>query len=101
MRRKSRWILLIHHGRDYVQTAAPGWISSFTSADAKAGGSLVQTLRAIADADLNLQKAARILGRHPNTVYTRIEKIRDLTGLDAQSYQGLSELLLAADCWPG
>jgi sugar diacid utilization regulator len=93
--------LLIHHGRDYVQTAAPGWISSFTSADAKAGGSLVQTLRAIADADLNLQKAARILGRHPNTVYTRIEKIKDLTGLDAQSYQGLSELLLAADCWPG
>jgi hypothetical protein len=91
--------LLVHHGTDYVQAAPPGWVAALASADAKADGALTQTLRAVADADLNIQKAARILGRHPNTVYTRIERIRDLTGLDGQRYRDLTELLLAADCW--
>lgn len=91
--------LLVHHGTDYVQAAPPNWVAALVSADAKADGTLIQTLRAVADADLNMQKAARILGRHPNTVYTRIERIRDLTGLDGQCYRDLTELLLAADCW--
>ena len=91
--------LLVHHGIDYMQSAPPSWIAALLGADAKADGTLIQTLRAVADADLNMQKAARILGRHPNTVYTRIEKIRDLTGLDGQRYHDLTELLLSADCW--
>jgi hypothetical protein len=91
--------LLVHHGTDYVQAAPPNWVAALVSADAKAKGTLIQTLRAVADADLNVQKAARILGRHPNTIYTRIERIRDLTGLDGQRYRDLTELLLAADCW--
>jgi DNA-binding PucR family transcriptional regulator len=45
-----------------------------------------------------VQKAARLLGKHPNTVYTRIEKIRELTGLDGQRYHDLTELLLGVDC---
>jgi DNA-binding PucR family transcriptional regulator len=68
------------------------------ASDAKAGGTLIETLRAIADADMNMQKAARILGKHPNTVYTRIERIREMTGLDGQRYHDLTELLLGADC---
>jgi DNA-binding PucR family transcriptional regulator len=48
---------------------------------------------------MNIQKAARFLGKHPNTVYTRIERIRELTGRDGQRYHDLTELLLAADCW--
>jgi hypothetical protein len=91
--------LLVHHGTDHVQAAPPSWIAALVSADAKADGTLIQTLRAVADADLNIQKAARNLGRHPNTVYTRIERIRDLTGLNGQRYRDLTELLLAADCW--
>jgi len=93
--------LLVHHGIDYVQSAAPSWIAALLGADAKADGALIQTLRAVADADLNMQKAARILGRHPNTVYSRIERIRDLTGLDGQRYHDLTELLLSADCGRG
>lgn len=93
--------LLVHRGIDYVQSAPPSWIAALLGADAKADGALIRTLRAVADADLNMQKAARILGRHPNTVYTRIEKIRDLTGLDGQRYHDLTELLLSADCWRG
>ena len=90
--------LLIHRGTEYIQSAPPNWVAALMASDAKAGGTLVQTLRAIADADMNMQKAARILGKHPNTVYTRIERIRDMTGLDGQRYHDLTELLLGADC---
>ncbi len=91
--------LLVHRGSDHVRSAPPGWVAGLLDADAQATGTLVQTLRAVAEADMNVQKAARILGKHPNTVYTRIERIRDLTGLDGQRYHDLTELLLAADCW--
>ena len=91
--------LLVHRGADHVRSAPPKWAQSLADADAKASGALVATLRAVADADMNVQQAARLLGRHPNTVYTRIERIRELTGLDGQRYRDLTELLLAADCW--
>jgi hypothetical protein len=90
--------LLVHRGADYVQSAPPSWSAAFVSADDRSSGTLVRTLRAIADADMNIQKAGRILGKHPNTIYARIERIRDITGLDGQSYHDLTELLLAADC---
>lgn len=90
--------LLVHRGTEYIQSAPPNWVAALIAADAKAGGSLVQTLRAFADADMNMQKAARILGKHPNTVYTRIERIREMTALDGQRYHDLTELLLGADC---
>ena len=91
--------LLVHHGINYVQSAPPSWAPALINADAKNGGTLIQTLRAVADADMNVQKAARLLSKHPNTVYARIERIRELTGLDGQRYHDLTELLLAADCW--
>lgn len=90
--------LLVHRGTEYIQSAPPNWVTALMAADAKTGGSLIQTLRAIADADMNMQKAARLLGKHPNTIYTRIERIKELTGLDGQRYHDLTELLLGADC---
>jgi hypothetical protein len=91
--------LVIHHGAPSVERAPPAWVGTLAAADRKAEGALVATLRALADADMNVQEAARRLGRHPNTVYTRLARIRDLTGRDGQRYHDLSELLLAADCW--
>ena len=90
--------LLVHHGTSYVQSAPPVWVPALVDADTKSGGTLIQTLRAVADADMNVQKAARLLRKHPNTVYARIERIREMTGLDGQRYHDLTELLLAADC---
>ena len=90
--------LLVHRGTEYVKSTPPNWVAILVNADAAAGGALIRTLRAVADADMNMQKAARILGKHPNTVYTRIERIRELTGLDGQRYHDLTELLLGADC---
>lgn len=93
--------LLVHRGTEYVQAAPPNWVATLVNSDAKAGGTLIETLRAVADADMNMQKAARLIGKHPNTIYTRIERIRELTGLDAQRYHDLTELLLGADCAAG
>lgn len=90
--------LLVHRGADTLRQAPPGWLAALVAADAKAAGALTQTLRALADADLNIQAAARGLGKHPNTVYARLLRIKELTGLDGQRYHGLTELLLAADC---
>ena len=78
--------LMVHRSADYVRAASPAWISALIEADIQASGTLLKTLRAIADADMNIQKAARILGKHPNTIYHRIERIRDLTSLDGQRY---------------
>ena len=91
--------LLVHRGADYVRSAPPAWAQALVEADAKASGALIQTLRAVGEADMNVQKAARMLGKHPNTVYARMERIKELTGLDGQRYRDLTELLLAADCW--
>jgi PucR C-terminal helix-turn-helix domain/GGDEF-like domain len=91
--------LLVHRGNDYVQSTPPSWVTALIAANRKSDGTLLQTLRAVAEADLNVQKGARALGKHPNTVYMRIEKIKDITGLDGQRFGDLTELLLAADCW--
>jgi hypothetical protein len=90
--------LLIHRGVEYVQSALPTWFGSLRDADAKAHGALVKTLRAFADADLSVQGAARGLKLHANTVYARLQRVEDLTGLNARRYHDLTHLLLAADC---
>jgi hypothetical protein len=91
--------LLVHRASEYVQSAPPAWARAFVEADAKSAGTLIATLRAVAEADMNVQKAARLLGKHSNTIYARMERIKQLTGLDGQRYRDLTELLLAADCW--
>ncbi len=90
--------LLIHNGGQRMQSLLPLWAGVLRHADQKADGALLETLRALADCDMNVQAAARRLGRHPNTITLRLQRIRDLTGLDGQRYQELGELLLAADC---
>jgi len=90
--------LLIHRGAEYVQSALPVWFGRLRDADAKSRGHLMKTLRALADADMNVQRAARGLRVHPNTIYARIQRINDVTGLDAHRYHDLTHLLLAVDC---
>ncbi len=92
--------LLLHRAADYVQPALPPWAAELSEADAKSAGDLVKTLRALADADMNVQQAARALDVHANTLYARIKRIREITGRDCQRYHDLTELLLAADCRP-
>jgi sugar diacid utilization regulator len=90
--------LLLHRGADHGQSVLPGWFANFKDADKKSRGQLVKTLRVFADADMNVQSAARILHVHANTIYARLQRIRDITSLNAQRYHDFSEIILAIDC---
>jgi hypothetical protein len=90
--------MLITQARGAVQSALPTWLDAFSAANRKSRGSLLATLRAYADADMNALRAAESLGIHPNTLYARMRRIRDLTALDPLRYHTLTEMLLACEC---
>ena len=90
--------LMLHLAGEELHSALPAWTSAFFVADDKAEGALVATVRAYANADMNVLKAAGKLSVHPNTLYARLQKILDITGLEARSYHALTELLIVADC---
>jgi sugar diacid utilization regulator len=89
---------LLHRAADYAQIALPSWMPALLGADEKLRGALVQTLRAYAQANMSVSATARALNVHPNTLYARFERIRSLTGVNAQSYHDLEDILLALDC---
>jgi sugar diacid utilization regulator len=53
----------------------------------------VQTVRAFAEADLNISRAAEQLHVHPNTVRYRLQRIATTTGHDPRTFAGLVELV--------
>ena len=93
--------LVLHKGGEFVRTVLPQWAHELAAADVAAQGHLVETLRAVAEANLNVQGAGRVLGLHPNTVYARLQRIKDVTDLDGRRHHDLVELLLAVDCAAG
>jgi len=90
--------MLVTLARAAVQSALPAWLESYTRSDKKSRGALTQTLEAYADANMNALRAAKALGIHPNTLYARMRRIRDVTGLDPLDYHALTEMLLATEC---
>ena len=81
-----------------LQASIPTWTQPFAHIDRRARGSLAATLRAYADCDMNVQKAAKQLGLHPNTIYARMQRIVKATGLDPLRFHDLNEMLLVLDC---
>jgi len=92
--------LLLRQAREGNRAALPHWSATLFTADDKARGALIDTLRAYADANMNVLKAARLLAVHPNTIYSRMQRITDITGHNGLEYHALTELLLTADCRP-
>lgn len=90
--------ILLRAVKSQKGVALPSWTDDFVAANEKSKGSLAATLRAYADADMNVLKAAKSLSIHPNTIYSRVQRINDLTGQSAFSFHELNELLLAIDC---
>jgi hypothetical protein len=90
--------LLLHFAGEELCRVLPGWTHEFHEADAKSKGALVATLRAYARADMNVLKAAQALDVHPNTIYARFERVHELSGLQARSFDALSDLLIVCDC---
>jgi sugar diacid utilization regulator len=89
--------MLIRHARDNIQSALPAWLEALQVADRKARGSLSKTLLAYANANMNALQTAKDLSVHPNTIYSRVQRISDLTGKNALAYHDLTELLLAIE----
>jgi hypothetical protein len=53
----------------------------------------VETIRAFANADLNVAKAAQQMHVHPNTVRYRLQQIAAKTGHDPRTFTGLVDLI--------
>ena len=88
--------MVLAQTQESAQVSLPSWLDALTEADRR--GNLAATLRAYADCDMNLLRTAKHLSMHPNTIYARMAKIEKVTGLDAQSFHSLNELLLGLDC---
>ena len=56
---------------------------------------LIRTIRAFAECSLNVKETARHLGVHTNTVYFRLNRIKERTGADPRTFFGTSTLLTA------
>lgn len=78
--------------------ALPAWASDFYQADHRSRQALGNTLRAYASADMNIQQAAAALAIHPNTIYSRFQRIHHITGLDPRSFAALVDLLVVCQC---
>ena len=89
--------LLVHMGGEQVQSALPAWTTGLLEVNQRSKGKLLATLRAYAEANMNVLQAARLLDVHPNTIYARMARIEEVTGLDGQRFEALNELLLAAE----
>ena len=57
----------------------------------------IETIRAFADADLNVAGAAERIHVHPNTIRYRLQQIATKTGHDPRTFAGLVELLCILD----
>jgi hypothetical protein len=58
-------------------------------------GELEETMRIFAECSLNVKQTAMRLGVHTNTVYFRSKPIQKLTGLNARTFAGASNLMAA------
>jgi sugar diacid utilization regulator len=87
--------MLVTRAQGAAPLSPPPWAERLVAGDRR--GVLAATLRAYADCNMNAQKTALMLGIHPNTVYSRMQKIEDVTGMNALQFHALSELLLALD----
>ena len=93
--------LMIHLAGEELQRLLPAWAASLYEADDLADGLLMRTLRAYADADMNVLKAAARLAVHPNTVYARLHRVTEITGLSARNYHALTDLITVAEARSG
>ena len=90
--------MMLRLSRESLRAALPAWADALQATDKRTRGVLNATLHAYAEANMNVLQAAKRLAVHPNTIYSRINKVQDVTGKNALVYHDLTELLLAMDC---
>jgi PucR C-terminal helix-turn-helix domain/GGDEF-like domain len=73
----------------------PEWARKFGLTEDEQLRELRRTIRVFADCNFNVKQTARRLSVHTNTVYFRLNRINNLTGLNPRTYSGTSDLLTA------
>jgi hypothetical protein len=73
----------------------PEWARQFSSTEDGQWCQLYRTIHAFADCNFNVKQTAQRLRIHTNTVYFRLNRINQLTGLNPRTYAGTSHLLTA------
>ncbi|HUH83402.1 MAG TPA: helix-turn-helix domain-containing protein [Stellaceae bacterium] len=69
------------------------WAEELQAADRKKAGKLARTIRTFTDCSLNVKVTARRLRLHTNTLYFRLNRIKQLTGVDPRNFAGATLLL--------
>lgn len=84
---------LLHRPDAAAFRLLPAWAEQLHAADRKKAGELARTLRMFTECSLNVKVTARRLGLHTNTLYFRLNRMKQLTGVDPRSFAGASLLL--------
>ena len=78
-----------HFGKTAVLPYALHKLSEY---DEQCGKNYINTLQCYMNSSMKLSLTAQLLNLHPNTVRGRLDKIADITGLDLEDYNVLTQL---------
>lgn len=87
--------LLANSATDIAVATARDILQPVRSHDVENFSHLAETLKVFLEVDCSVSRAARRLHMHPNSVRYRLEKIKDLTGLDPTHFDDQMQLALA------
>lgn len=82
---------VIQQAGDPALRLVPAWVRDAHASAADAG--LLRTIHAFAECSLHVKETARRLGVHTNTVYFRLNQVRQRSGIDPRTFAGISLLL--------
>jgi hypothetical protein len=88
---------LVLRADDTARWLVDGRLRAFLDDDRARGGVLTATVRAFADANLNLRLAAARLQVHPNTAQYRLRRIQERSGRNPRRVADLLDLLVAIE----
>ena len=88
---------LVLRADDTARWLVDARLRAFLHDDRARGGVLTATVRAFADANLNLRLAAARLQVHPNTAQYRLRRIQERTGRNPRRVADLLDLLVAIE----
>jgi hypothetical protein len=88
---------LVLRADDTARWLVDGRLRAFLDDDRARGGVLTATVRAFADANLNLRLAAARLQVHPNTAQYRLRRIQQRSGRNPRRIADLLDLLVAIE----
>ena len=87
--------LMLRAERVSAWRLVPEAIREFVTAELAGDRTLIDTLRAYVDSDLNVKRAAETLYIHTNTAHYRLERIAERTGCSLRRFDDLEQLLIA------